>query len=131
MKPAAHVRRAFTLIEMVVVIAIAGIALAIVGPSLILAPPPRGLETIVADARRAALRRSEAVTLAVGPDGQWRIDAVRSGSRISSGIGGGPESLRLDISPLGLCTMDRAPAGARMAIDPFTCAFADSAGLSR
>ncbi len=100
MQSAGPSRRAFTLVEMVVVIAIAGIALALVGPSLILAPRAHGFETIVADARRTALRRSESVSLTIGAEGQWRVDAVRSGAMILSGSGGGPTELKIDISPL-------------------------------
>ncbi len=131
MQPAALARRAFTLVEMVVVIAIAGIALAIVGPALILAPRAHGLETIIAGARRAALRRSEAVSLIVGPDGQWRMVAARSGATVLSGAGAGPAPLKIDVSPLGLCTIGGESDAGRMAIDPFTCALDDSASVSR
>ncbi len=121
-------RSAFTVVEMIVVIAIMGIALAVVGPSLILAPRNSGVNTVVADARRAALRRSEPVTLLIEAEGAWLIQSSRDGARISSGKGIAAQrsELKVDVSPLGLCTIDSGAEDFRAALNPFNCTFVDA-----
>jgi prepilin-type N-terminal cleavage/methylation domain-containing protein len=125
-------QRAFTIIEMVVVLAITGIALALVGPSLILPPRTVDLGSIVSDARRAALRRSEPVLLTVSEKGEWKIDAATSGATIASGRGISvqPSEVRISISPLGLCTVDHASGTERIVVDPFHCTLSGSSAKS-
>ncbi|MEP6506779.1 MAG: type II secretion system protein [Gemmatimonadales bacterium] len=126
--------RAFTLIEMVVVLAVMGIALAVVAPSMILPRRTTDIGTVVADARNAALRRSELVTLAIAPDGKWSIYSARSGSApLLSGRLNQPDGflLRIDISPLGLCTMIVSSMAVRDTLDPLTCAFNNASRVAR
>ena len=127
-------RRAFTLIEMVVVLAVMGIALAVVAPSMILPARKADISTVVAEARNAALRRSEQMTLAIAEDGKWSISSTRAGAaplrsgRLDDKVG---VAVRIDISPLGLCTANENSALASNALDPFTCVFRDSLAVAR
>lgn len=126
--------RAFTLIEMVVVLAVMGIALAVAAPSMILPRRTTDIGTVVADARNAALRRSEQVTLAIAPDGKWSISAARSAAEpLRSGkfetTDGSP--LRIDISPLGLCTVNETSTMPHDLLDPFSCTFRSAGGVAR
>lgn len=120
-------RPAFTLVEMVVVLAILGIALAIAGPSLMRPVAANGLQSVVDRTRNIALRRAEPVTLVTGADGKWTAYAVRSGSEpVTSGTMSGslPAAMRIDISAIGLCTSDyvsaEGSAGA-IVLNPFAC----------
>ena len=134
MLPFAQARRAFTLIELVVVLAVMGLAIAIVAPSLVLPPRETGVASIIANAKSIALRRAEEISLSVGDDGRWAAYAVRSGSEpVSSGRINAREgiALKLDISPLGLCTVDETSSVPRATLDPFSCTFADSTGRAR
>ena len=127
MKFAASARRAFTLIEMVVVLAIMGIALAIVAPAIVLPAKESGLASAVSLARNAALRRSEQVDLEVDST-RWLVYAVRSGTqpvlkgKLDSAMGG---RISIHISPLGLCTVDGA--GPEISLNPFTCEMSSAA----
>src|SRR5437868_4608664 len=92
-------RSAFTLIEMVVVLAILGIALSIAGPSLMRPVGADNLQSVIDRTRSVALRRAVPVTLVVGADGKWVARAVRSGTEA---IGSGTLSehvtpIRIDI----------------------------------
>ena len=93
---------------------------------MILTARPTGLENVLSDARRAALRRSEPVTLLVSRKGTWEIDEVKSGLAILSGAGmpAVANDLRIDVSALGLCTPGRGASPFTVALDPFTCSFA-------
>ena len=130
-------RPAFTLIEMVVVLAILGIALSIAGPSLMRPVAADGLQSVIDRTRNLALRRAEPVTLVVGPDGNWVAYAARSGSDpVVSGRLGDKASpaLRLDISALGLCTTDdQSVAASRQSVtlNPFACTVSATAGSER
>ena len=121
MKPAVSSRRAFTLIEMVVVLAVMGVALAIVAPAIVLPPRESGIASAISQARNAALRRSEQMDLEVDST-RWVVYAVRSGSdAVLRGSLDAPiiGPMTVHVSPLGVCTAD----GARPAIslNPFTC----------
>ena len=127
-------RRAFTLIEMVVVLAVMGIALAVVGPSMILPRRKNDISTIVTDARYAALRRSEQMTLSIAEDGKWSVSSVRSnGDAVLAGRIDANDAIAvtIDISPLGLCSINEGSTLAREALDPFTCVFKQSSGAPR
>ena len=68
---AACVRTGFTLLELVVVLAILGLGMAVVAPSLVLRSPSpeEALQRVVADARRVATRRAQTVTLDIDDNG--------------------------------------------------------------
>lgn len=114
---------------MVVVIAIMGIAIAVVAPSMILEPHRTTLGTVISDARRTALAKSETVTLSVAQNGAWQLTALRPASIIASGDGIPMEAgtLVLSVSPLGVCTIDVASDRHGGPLDPFTCTFSDTA----
>lgn len=137
MQVSSRPRSAFTLIEMVVVLAILGIALSIAGPSLMRPIAADNLQSVIDRARTIALRRAEPVTLVVGSDGRWAAYAVRTGSdAIGSGkLGENPHSvLRLGISPLGLCNLDDMSVdgtASSITLNPFACAVSGAAGVSR
>jgi prepilin-type N-terminal cleavage/methylation domain-containing protein len=129
MHPSAQLRRAFTLVEMVVVLAVMGIALAISAPSLMLRSDDGSLHRVVANARRAALRRAEPMQLIVGEKGYWEVQALRSGpTPLLSGRGLRTDgrALVIEISPLGLCTLDVPSGHPRATLDPFSCTLTDS-----
>ena len=127
-------RRAFTLIEMVIVLAVMGIALAVVAPTMILPPRTTNIGSVIADARTVALRRSEQVILVIAADGKWSVNAARLTAspilygRLETKNG---VSLRMDISPLGLCTVNESSSPGLLALNPFTCVFTDSSALAR
>ncbi len=133
MKLLTRKRRAFTLIEMVVVLTVMGIALAVVAPSMILPRRTTDIGTTIADARNAALRRSARMTLSIAADGNWSIYAARLAAeplrsgRIDQHDG---SAATIDISPLGLCTLNESST-IRDALDPFTCEFKRESSVSR
>lgn len=131
MQPPAPERRAFTLVEMIVVLAVMGIALAVVAPSMILRSRKSDISTIVAESRSAALRRSEQMTLAVAEDGKWSVYAARGSAQpLRSGELDEKKGIavRINISPLGLCTVNE---NSGHPLDPFTCVFSDSSAAVR
>lgn len=134
MKLLARKRRAFTLIEMVVVLTVMGIALAVVAPSMILPRRTTDIGTTIADARNAALRRSERMTLSIAADGKWAIYPTRSAAEpLRSGKLDQQDgsAVTIDISPLGLCTVIENSAAVRDVLDPFTCAFTNAPSVAR
>lgn len=130
-------RSAFTLIEMVVVLAILGIALSIAGPSLIRPVTANNLQSVIDRTRSLALRRAEPVMLVVAEDGEWRAYAVRSGrDPVASGKLGESSAtgMRIDISALGLCTSDEISSDGTVGattLNPFACTVTNVAGPSR
>jgi prepilin-type N-terminal cleavage/methylation domain-containing protein len=97
--------RGFTLLELVVVLALIAIGASLVAPAVLSPPPAPDAGVVrVEDARRLALRRAESVTVPL--DGQ----------------------LRIRVSPLGACTLERTSgAGAMPAFDPIGCRVVASA----
>ncbi|HUQ48410.1 MAG TPA: prepilin-type N-terminal cleavage/methylation domain-containing protein [Gemmatimonadaceae bacterium] len=137
MQSPSQTRPAFTLIEMVVVLAILGIALSIAGPSLMRPVAADGLQSVIDRTRNLALRRAEPVTLLVGADGKWVAYASRSGREA---VGSGrldarsSPSLRLDISALGLCTTDDHSVGdptQSVTLNPLACTVRAAEGPAR
>ncbi|MDQ3082719.1 MAG: prepilin-type N-terminal cleavage/methylation domain-containing protein [Gemmatimonadota bacterium] len=129
---AACVRTGFTLLELVVVLAIMGLGMAVVAPSLVLRSPSpeEALQRVVADARRVATRRAQTVSLDIDDDGEWRVvGSERDAPEVlltgeldaSSSLG-----VHLRITPLGLCLSEArgADSGGRrpaVSFDPLTC----------
>ena len=118
--------RGLTLLELLVVLVLLGLAVTLAAPAFLSSdrPPDDAVQRVIDSARRAAVQRAEAVTLAIEPDGRWVVEGV-----------GGPDSLRLftgtvawvygsalrlDISPLGACMLYSA-AEPRLTIDPVRC----------
>jgi prepilin-type N-terminal cleavage/methylation domain-containing protein len=118
--------RAFTLVEMLVVIVLLGLAVGLAAPAL-RAPRPAadGLATLLPVAREAAVRRGETVYLRVAESGAWRLEGASSAADGAFGSGrvapfaGVP--LTLVVSPLGSCAFDAPDAGRALPLDPLTC----------
>ena len=120
--------RGFTLVEVLVVIVLLGLAVALVAPALI---PSRHDESplgaLVRSARDAAARRQEVLYLRIDRSGNWLLEGAASPSAgvLASGrvegLAGPPVTLVL--SPVGTCGFDlRSLATAPpIALDPLTC----------
>lgn len=125
------VRTGFTLIELVVVLLVMGLATALVGPSLL--PPaaqrPTSLQRVVSDAQAAAIRRGEPVLLVVDAGGGWTAYTATASAEGALGTGvlegearpAAPFTLR--IAPTGSCGVELAgdTTGWRPALDLLTC----------
>jgi prepilin-type N-terminal cleavage/methylation domain-containing protein len=121
-------RLGYTLIELLIVIAIMGLAAAIVLPALLPPRPDAGpLQTIIASARQAAVRRGEVIYLRIEPTGAWHMEGGGSpleGDRIAGRIAPvATSALTLLVSPSGACAFDvRSAYAARVVrLDPLTC----------
>ena len=123
-------QRGFTLVEMLVVLVLLGLAAALVAPAILPShhTDASELSGLLAASRDAALRRGEVLWLRVESSGAWRIDgdassaegAVATGQLATPVSGAG---FTVMISPLGSCAFDvRSGAAARaIPLDPLTC----------
>ncbi len=96
-------RRAFTLLELVVVLAILGLVASLALP--VFAARQRDespLRSVISRAQQAAVRRAESITLDIGPGGRW---SIATGTEIlhTGTLAGDVAALRLRITPLGAC----------------------------
>ena len=123
-------RRGFTLVEMLVVLVLLGLAAALVAPAILPSRHDDASEFsgLLASARDAALRRGEVMWLRVESSGAWRVDVDASSAQgaIATGQLATPVSgtgFTVMISPLGSCAFDIRSAAAARAIplDPLTC----------
>jgi prepilin-type N-terminal cleavage/methylation domain-containing protein len=129
MQPASAKRRGFTLLEILVVLILMGIAAGLVIPVLL---PPRGLDAsplseLVRSARQTAARRGETLYVTMSASGQWRFDGAASLDQGPLATGalddyqapGGT----LVVSPIGTCAFDVRSGAAAQAIplDHLTC----------
>jgi len=131
MPPSARNRLAFTLLELVVVLALMGLAMAVVAPSLVMRPPSAGeaLQRVVTTARRAAINRAQTVTLGVDASGAWRVESAgrEAGDVLVSGkLDEGPaQPIRIRVSSLGLCMAEADSASGGATFNPMTCSMRD------
>jgi len=126
-------REAFTLLEMVVALAIAGLALAIVAPSLVLRRHSAdvAIQDVVSSARRTAARRAESLTLELGSSGEWVLESSTAGHAVASGRidGLAGHAFRVRVSPLGSCLPEQyTTSDARPPLDPLDCTWKKKAG---
>jgi type II secretion system protein H len=121
-------RSGFTLLELVVVLMLMGLAAALVAPVLL----PRhhdesALNALLASAREAAAHRGEVVRLHIEPSGQWRMEGAANPLEGTLATGRVQPFLTtpvtLTVSPLGSCAFDlrSAAAAGAVALDPLTC----------
>jgi prepilin-type N-terminal cleavage/methylation domain-containing protein len=123
MRVIAKSRCAFTLVEMVVVLVVLGLALAVVGPAMMLPQRHPDADRVIELSRAIAIRRAEHVEVAIDSTGRWAVRAPRSADNaIQSGqiASSDARALKIDISPLGLCSMDDQSTRA-LSIDAFSC----------
>lgn len=127
-------REGFTLIELIVVLAIMSLAAAVVLPALARAPAGTTVQSVIESARDAAARRGEIVYLRIKPSGTWHLEGggspLESESDEASGritpLAAAP--LTLLVAPSGSCAFDvRSSATARglaahgLSLDPLSC----------
>lgn len=128
------------MLELLIVIVIMAIAVSIVAPVLSRAPASLDAESaspgapagpgapIVADARRAAIRRGEPLRLRIAGDGVWALVSTRTGETIAGGRAAGYADPPIDVSidPLGSCLPAgvMAKSGGTAAFDALHCTMA-------
>lgn len=126
--PRAAPVRGFTLIEVLVVLVLMGLAAGLVAPALLHTRHQRpALGSLISTAREEAARRGEMVYLRVAGSGQWRMEGAASWAAGPFAAGrvepfpGVP--LTLIVSPIGTCAFDVPSAAAARVIklDPLTC----------
>lgn len=120
--------RGFTLVEILVVLILMGLAAGIVAPALL--PPLSGgldLGRLTHRTQEIAARRAETLRLGIDATGAWRITAVSGepGDPLAAGrldSYAGPAA-RVVVSPLGTCGFDQTSAAAArsFSLDPLTC----------
>jgi prepilin-type N-terminal cleavage/methylation domain-containing protein len=118
----------FTLMEIVVVLILLGLATALTAPALLSTPQGEGtaLSGVVDGARRLAEGRGETLYLTVEAGGGWSITGVASREAGPLARGAldrydGPD-FRLFLSPLGTCGLDiRSPNPASLRVSPLGC----------
>jgi prepilin-type N-terminal cleavage/methylation domain-containing protein len=108
MRRSSGARRAFTLLEMIVVMALMALVVALVAPSL-RAPPLRGneLARLIASARGAAITRGQSLALVTSVDGAWSLRPLPPDDSVAIASGrldrAPSRALRLRLAPLGSC----------------------------
>ncbi len=119
-----------TLLELVVVLAIIGIALAAAAPRFAVARLSSSEETqaVIETARRSALANARSTLMTIRTDGTWEIVPATSSLPTTRGrLSHRGSPLALDISPVGICRPVLV-AGRRMdqLVNPLTCTLGDT-----
>ena len=116
-------RSAFTLVELLVVLVVLGLASALVAPGLIFPEPADTppVDRLLRGAVDLAGAREQTVELVVDDGGAWRIEAGAPAETLERGrldYDGPP--FALSVSPLGTCGA-RPGLDPPFAFDPLTC----------
>ena len=137
--PPRPVRRGVTLLELLVVLILLAVTAAVVMPAL--RPPSTTVEadpaaTVVASARRVAIRRGEPLRLRIASDGVWGLVTLHDGVVIDAGqlrkanpepdnAQSGVNEIVLTIDALGSChPADGSSNGATY--DPLRCVWSNA-----
>ena len=129
-RPPPRCRRGFTLLELLVVLVLLGLAVALVLPSLRVPDRAHAQSSVLERARATAVRRGESVRLFMSRDGAWTVRATSdtTGEILLAGTGvesSGPDLAQsIVISALGTCLPEGASAFGATAWDPARCATA-------
>ncbi|MGH7470167.1 MAG: type II secretion system protein [Longimicrobiales bacterium] len=120
--------RGFTLVEVLIVLTLLGLASALVAPRLIEPRADResAPQGVIDAARRIAIHRAQAVTLLIDGDGRWLVEAEDAGvaTRLRTGTVAWPHALpvRMQISALGVCLLEASHGTSpSLAIDAVRC----------
>src|SRR2546425_4268965 len=104
-------RAGFTLIEMLVVLVLMGLAVALVAPALFPARHDESaLKALLGSARAAAARREQVVYVRIDPAGRWRMEG--NAAALAETLAAGrldpifSTPVTLVVSPLGSCAFD-------------------------
>ena len=132
------VRRGVTLLELLVVLILLAVTAAVVLPTFM--PPSTTADadptaTVVASARRVAIRRGEPLRLRIANDGVWALVTLHDGVAVDAGrltvkqfADDAPTvstGLVLTIDALGSCQPDHGSA-AGATYDPLTCRWSNA-----
>ncbi|MDQ6717180.1 MAG: type II secretion system GspH family protein [Gemmatimonadota bacterium] len=119
-------RRAYTIIEVVIVLMIIGIALAMAAPGFarVTAAPSNSPQQVIGSARHTAIERAQTLTLVIAPDGSWNLaEAAAPGRELAHGaIDPVPMKVGLTISPAGICVPSERGRLDGSTVDPVSCA---------
>ena len=107
-------RDGVTLLELVVVLSVLGIAAAFVLPSFVLRQSTATLDMVAQHARERAIARAQPLLLEIAPDGRWLLATPPDQQqRVDSGrVEGEGVRLAIDISPIGRCVLRSSPVRA-------------------
>lgn len=122
-RPLVTNRNAITLVELLVVLVVLGLASALVAPALLFPEDPerRPYDAVLEGVVDLAAAREEVLRLVVDSDGRWRVTAPDADVLARGGIDGyQADAFILLVSPLGSC--GPAPGTTPpFALDPLTC----------
>jgi len=126
------VNRGYTIIEVLIVLIIIGLAVSLAAPKFVRALPDSGrsAQDVVNLARRTAVNRAQTLSLTLGRDGAWSLDEPGAlGRPLATGsVAPRAGSVRLAISPIGVCIPEESSDAESSTIDPVTCSVAASKG---
>ncbi len=118
------VARGVTLLELLIVLTLMGISAALVVPVFVRQVPASHTDgdSLVAAARRTAIRRAEPLRVRLLSNGAWLVTAIRDGAIVDSGHVRNPlPDTELLLDALGGCVPASGSASAQ-SFDPLTCA---------
>jgi prepilin-type N-terminal cleavage/methylation domain-containing protein len=123
------VRRGVTLLELLIVLTLMGVAAALVAPALVrpAAAPMSASREIVSLARKQAIRRGEPLRVTMWADGAWTLATQRDGALVDSGRAQ-DSLLRADLLLDALGTCVPAEGRDRRAFDLLSCGAVDASG---
>jgi prepilin-type N-terminal cleavage/methylation domain-containing protein len=122
-------RGGFTLVEVIVVLILLGLAAGLVAPAIIFRDGEKEsqLAQVIGGTQDLAARRGESLHLHVVASGEWTVEGAAS---IEAGViargridGYGGPPFTLVVSPIGTCGFDvwSTEAALAFAVDPLTC----------